>query len=362
MISAGRHQCASCRVCREQTEDYLTCAPPQCSFCVMAALFDLGYEPSEYRSERSSYRGTSIQAFHARFPDDEACLAHVFRTRFGANPACTRCSKPGLWYRIAGTKRFQHPCGQGIWPLTGTIFEHSKIPLQLWFYAMLHFANSASGVPTNFLGRHLGVSHKAAYRMADRIRLHMAALDLEACVGKRGKPVEIRIEYLVGMRTRGYPVRGSAKAVLVADHHTVQTTLIGRARRHVLRKIIADKFARGAVPVTTCSYTHALLTEFGTRRSSAALVDKFVDPSTGTNPIHSFLNYAKRPMHDVYRRVDYTNLWKYLKELEFSFNRRWRSHEIFSDLVGAFPELSPDRCRELEAWSSRSNVAGGASG
>ena len=232
--------------------------------------------------------------------------------------------------------------------------------MPLWFYAMLHFANSASGVPTNFLGRHLGVSHKAAYRMADRIRLHMAALDCPERVGERGKPVEIRIEYLVGMRTRGYPVRGSAKAVLIGDRHAVQSTLIGRARRHVLGKIIADKIAHGAIPVTTCSYTHAVLTEFGTRQSRAALVDEFVDPSTGTNPIQGFLNYAKRPMHDVYRRVDYSNLWKYLKELEFRFNRRRRSHEIFSDLVGAFPRLSPDRCRELEAWSSRSNVAVGA--
>ncbi|RIV85190.1 IS1595 family transposase [Aurantiacibacter zhengii] len=326
----------------------------------MAALFDLGYEPSEYRCERSSYRGTSIQTFHAAFPDNEACLAHIFRTRFGDNPICKRCLKPSLWYRIAGTKRFQHPCGQGIWPLSGTIFERSNIPLQLWFYAMLHYANSASGIPTNFLGRHLGVSHKAAYRMADRIRLHMAALDYKERVGEQGKPVEIRIEYLAGMRTTGYPVRGSAKAVLVGDRHTVQSTLIGRARRHVLKKIIADKLAHGAIPVTTCSYTHAVLTEFGTRRSGAELVDEFLDPSTKTNSIRGFLNYAKRPMHDVYRRVDYTNLWKYLKELEFSFNRRWRSQEIFIDIVSAFPHLTPDHCRELEVWSSRSDVAAGS--
>jgi hypothetical protein len=322
----------------------------------MVAMFDLGFEASDYMSQRPGYRGTSIQAFHAAFPSDEACLTHIFHARFGMTPTCPKCSRAGRWYRIKGTKRFQHPCGQGIWPLTGTIFERSNIPLQLWFYAMLHFANSASGVPTSFLRRHLGLSQKAAYRMADRIRLHMAALDYGARVGQRGRPVEIRIEYLVGMRTTRYPVRGSAKAVFLGDANNVQATVIGRARRHVLARIIADKLVDGAVPVTTCAYTYGVLREFGTRSPAAALVDDFIDPSTGTNPIRSFLHYARRPMHEIYRRVDYANLWKYLKEMEFGFNRRLRSQETFGDLTGAFPDLSAARCGELAAWSSRTNL------
>ena len=322
----------------------------------MTTMFDLGYRAADYKSQRSSYRGTSMQSFHATFPDEEACLAHVFRTRFGVAPSCPKCSRAGRWYRIKGTKRFQHPCGKGLWPLTGTIFERSNIPLPLWFYAMLHFANSARGVPTSFLGRHLGLSHKAAYRMADRIRMHMAALDYASRVGQSGMPVEIRIEYLVGMRTTRYPVRGAAKAVLIGDARSVQATIIGRARRHVLTRIIADKLTTAAVPVTTCAYTHGVLGECGTRQPAAALVGEFVDPSTGKNPIRSFLNYAKRPMHDVYRRVDYSNLWKYLKEMEFGFNRRLRSYETFADLTGAFPDLSIPRRAEIEAWSSRSKA------
>ena len=329
--------------------------------CVrLAAMFDLGYKASDYKSHRPGYRGTSMQAFYATFPNEEACLLHVFRSRFGANPTCPKCGAVRRWYRIRGTKRLQHPCGQGIWPLSGTIFERSNIPRQYWFYAMLHFSNSSYGVPTSFLRRHLGVSHKAAFRMANRIRLQMAALDHASRVGRSGRPVEIRVEYLVGMHTSRYPIRGTAKAVLLGDADNVQATLIGRARGHILARIIADKLVAGALPVTSCAYTHSVLGEFGTRLPAAGLVREFVDPATGTNPIRSFLNYAHRPMHDVYRRVDYTNLWKYLKEIEFCFNRRRRSHEIFADLTGSFPDLSPGRCEELEAWSSRSDAFLGA--
>ncbi|WP_338243164.1 IS1595 family transposase [Aurantiacibacter hainanensis] len=319
----------------------------------MAALFDLGYPASEYKSHRPSYRGTSLQTFHARFPDEEACIAHVFKVRYGLSPTCPKCGRAGRWYRIAGTKRFQHPCGQGIWPLTGTLFERSNIPLQLWFYALLHFANSTYGVPSTFLGRHIGLSTKAAFRMVDRIRTHMAALDFERRVGSAGNPVEVRIEYLAGIRTAGYPVRGSAKAVILGDAHSVQATLIGRARRHVLSQIIRDKCTPGVIPVTSCAYTHSVLGEFGTRTPGAGFVRDPIKTGAGTNPIRSFLIYLKRPMHETYRRVDYANLWKYLKEFEFSFNRRTRSHEIFDDLVARFPDISPGRSALLEAWSSR---------
>ncbi len=316
-------------------------------------MFDLGYPATDYESDRLGYRGCSLQRFREMFPDGEACLKHVFRTRFGAEPVCPKCGPSSRWYRIAGTKRFQHPCGTALHPLATTIFAQSQIPLQLWFYAMLHFSNSTFGVPASFWERQLGLSQKAAYRLGDRLRLHLAALDAEKKVGAPGLCVEIRIEELSGVRTRGYPSRGVARAVIIGDGHDVQTTLIGRARRHTLRAVIADKLVPDAVPVTTCEYTHRVLTEFGTRPTDVSLVPQLPMPGSRGNPITGFLTYFRRPMRNVYRRVDYRNLWKYLKEFEFRFNRRSRSHETFPDMVGAFPLLSSERSSELEFWSSR---------
>lgn len=322
----------------------------------MTHLFDLGYPSTEYKSDRFGYRGTSLQNFYARFPDDEACLRHVFAMRYGDTIECPKCERPGRWYRIRGTKRFQHPCGQGIWPLAGIVFERSHIPLQIWFYAMLHFANSSGGVVTTFLGRQLGLSHKAAFRLADRMRMHMAAIDHDKRVGTPGEPVEIRIETLDGVHTAGHPLRGPAKAVIIGDSKSVQTTLIGTPRRHVLRAIINDKAAAGAVPKTSCKYTYRVLEEFGTRMPSVQLIESFVDPCSRVSPTKSFLNHLRKPMSNTYRRVEYANLWKYLKEFEFRYNRRQRSHRIFPDLIGQFPDLSRSSQEELEGWSSRAQL------
>lgn len=313
-------------------------------------LFDLGYPASEYKSDRPGYRGTSLQAFFERFSGEEACLAHIFQTRFGETPRCRRCGRESRWHRISNTRRFQHSCGQAISPLARTIFERTKIPLQLWFYAMLHFSNSAEGVTSLFLARHLGVTQKAAFRMAERIRLHMAALDQASRLGREGKSVQVRVEKLDGVRT----TRGAATVVFLADDHRVQATVIGRARRHVLHGIMVDKLAPGASPFTSCRYTHKVLAEFGSRSARVPyLPDIFLGDAGHTDPIQSFQNHMRRPMHDSYRRVDHRNLWKYLKEFEFRYNRRHRSHEIFSDLVGGFPDLSPTQCGALEDWSSR---------
>ena len=44
----------------------------------------------------------TMQQFFATFPDDEACLDHLFVTRYGErNVQCPKCSKVGKFYRIA---------------------------------------------------------------------------------------------------------------------------------------------------------------------------------------------------------------------------------------------------------------------
>ena len=219
---------------------------------------------------------------------------------------------------------------------------------------MLHFANSTSGVPTSFLRRQIGLSHKAAFRMADRIRVHLAALDFGSRVGMAVELVDVRVVYLSGIHTAPFPTRGSARAVILGDANSVQATVIGRPRRHSVKAIIADKVAEGAIPVTTCRYTYRVLTEFGSRRPAVVFVPEVPGGSAGGgNPVESFLAYLRKPMHSTYRRVGYTNLWKYLKEFEFFYNRRARSHTTFWDMIGNFPQVTTQQCLKLEAWSSR---------
>lgn len=323
----------------------------------LCQMFNLGYPPHDEVSLRPGYRGTSLQRFFALFPDDDACLFHVFRSRFGVEPICPGCGRASRWYRISSVKCFKHSCGHQISPLAGTVFSRSSTQLSLWFYAMLHFANSTEGVSLNFLSRHLGLSRKCAYRMAHRIRLHLAAFDFGRKVGGGGQEIYVRIDRLRKIRTRRKSQLNAATIFLLADRDHVQATVIEEIRRHQLNRILADKAAPSSKFVTDCYLTYRALSEYGTRRPLAtfhALLEGRALESE--KRAHGFLASFRKPLDTQHRWVTREKLWVYLKEYEFRFNRREASETIFWSMVSSFPQITPKQIDELTAWNWRPNT------
>jgi hypothetical protein len=52
-----------------------------------------------------------------------------------------------------------------VYPCAGTIFQDSRTPLRLWFYAIYLFVATRHGVSGKELERSLGVTYKTAWRM-----------------------------------------------------------------------------------------------------------------------------------------------------------------------------------------------------
>ncbi|MFN0066850.1 MAG: transposase, partial [Limisphaerales bacterium] len=42
----------------------------------------------------------TVREFFQKFPDDEACLSHLFGVRFGQGHVCPKCDRAAKWYRI----------------------------------------------------------------------------------------------------------------------------------------------------------------------------------------------------------------------------------------------------------------------
>lgn len=113
----------------------------------------------------------TINDFFSRFKDDSSCLDHLMQVRYGESIDCPKCGKRGKFSRIKKLPAYQCAwCGHHIHPMSGTPFEHSRTPLQKWFYAMYLFTTSRHGVPAKELQRQLGVTYKCAWRMGHEIR------------------------------------------------------------------------------------------------------------------------------------------------------------------------------------------------
>src|ERR1043166_8065323 len=153
--------------------------------------------------------GPTVREFFDRFPDDEACLNHLFDVRFGQSHACPKCNKKSNWYRFKAERAYACQwCGHHIHPTAGTLFQDSRTPLQLWFYAIYLFTTSRHGVPAKELERQLGVTYKTAWRMGHEIRKHMAEVDGELPLSGQ---VEIDETYVGGRTTGGKRGRGAPR-------------------------------------------------------------------------------------------------------------------------------------------------------
>lgn len=318
-----------------------------------SALFQLGFAPHDCKLHRSSYRGTSLQLMQAMFPTEESVLRHICRVRFGEKPVCDRCHSQDKWYWLRGRRHFLHPCGRTLSPMAGTLFHGTKLPLRLWLYAMLHFANSPQGVNGRFLSRHLGIGKTATSRIVERIRLHLAALDKNKKLQSPTQKLFVRLVSIRRVYASPPNPKKSVPVFLMSDGRAVQSTVLKLSRPSHLRTSIKNKSVQNSKAFTTCFHTFRVLSSYNMKTSSVNLIPcyirerpDFFDPTLG------FLVLLRNSLKDEYRCVHRKHLWLYLKEFEFRFNRRWQSQNTFWDMLSDFPTFEQTELDSLRRWNS----------
>jgi transposase len=130
--------------------------------------------PKRSRASESEY---SLMEFSREFPDDAACLKHLWRSRFsedGEHAYCPKCRRERKFHRVTSRPSWScDSCGRHIHPTAGTIFHKSATSLQLWFYVMYLMTGTRCGVSAKSIEREIGVGYKTAWRMCDLIRAHL---------------------------------------------------------------------------------------------------------------------------------------------------------------------------------------------
>ena len=182
----------------------------------------------------------TVRQFFEIYPDDDACLEHVMKVRFGLRHTCRKCGvvdasfhrhKAGKGGALRKAYICAH-CGDNLYPCAGTIFQDSRTSLQSWFYAIYLFCVTRHGVSGKELERALGVTYKTAWRMGQQIRMLMKrAESFEIMQGH----VELDEMYVGGHR-KGPSGRGAAgKTVVIGAAERGGRTVARVARNRDLR-------------------------------------------------------------------------------------------------------------------------------
>lgn len=288
----------------------------------------------------------TIQQFFTLFPDDDTCLDHLFRTRFGEQVECKKCHRISKFYRITAELAYSCPwCGDHLHPMVGTPFEKTHTSLQRWYYAMYLFTATRHGVSAKELQRQFGCSYKTAWRMGHEIRKYMAALDGDDLLsgevevdetfvggkrpGKRGHRAGLEKTVVMGMLDR---TSGEVIANVVPD--TKSGTLIDNVRQHVAKgsTVHTDEW-RGYAKLEAYGYVHETVNH---------AAGEYVRGKSHTNSIESYFGILKRSIRSTHINVSEKHLPKYLKEFEYRMNLR-KVPKLMFDLMLSFHRLSTPR-------------------
>lgn len=288
----------------------------------------------------------TVREFFKQFPDDETCLAHLFETRFGQGHVCPKCERSARWYPLRAESAFSCQwCGHHVHPMVGTIFEKSRTPLQLWFYAIFLFTKTRHGVSAKELERQLGVTYKCAFRMAQRIRLHMGAIDGDEPLGGEGEIVEIDEAYIGGARKNEYGRKHKTVVIGMVERGEggrITAEVVPDATGATLRGAIHENVAKGSELHTDMhpAYAHLDKQGYDLRRINKEELGAYVTGDGVTvNAVENFWRHLKCSIQGTHVSVSKKHMAKYVKEFEYRFNRRMTPSAMFSELLTRFPEL-----------------------
>ncbi len=291
--------------------------------------------------------------FIREFPDDEACLQHVWRERYapdGEHAGCPRCETERVFKRYATKDNrpawYCQTCGFRIHPLKGTIFERSSTSLQLWFYAMYLITSTRCGISAKHLERELGVTYKTAWRMFNKIRNHLMTQDDEPLSGEveadetfmggKLRNADRRRAAAEGRNPRNQWIRNDRPIVFGAVERggRVRTTIIpnsqartvqGKVREYVLPEsmVYTDDW-RGYLSLGKRGYTHR-------RINHSARI--YVDGNVHTQTIDGFFGLFKTGVRGAHHSVSHKWLQGYLNEWTWHYNRRDSETPMFRELI-----------------------------
>jgi transposase-like protein/predicted RNA-binding Zn-ribbon protein involved in translation (DUF1610 family) len=279
----------------------------------------------------------TIREFFKLYPDEDTCLEHVMRTRYGQRHACTACGKSAHYYRLKARKAYScEYCGHHVYPCVDTPFAKSRTPLQLWLFAMYLFCASRNGVAAKELQRQLGVTYKCAHRMGHEIRKYMGEVDGNAPLGGNGI-VEADEAFIGGVDRRGHEDKFIVLGA-VERGGEVQTEVISDRREITVIPELKTMLVPGARVVTDEHGAYRALPSEGFPHATINHSAKeYVRGPIHTNTIESFWAQLKRGINGTYIHVSEKHLPKYLSEFEFRFNLRTAPYVMFQTLTLAFP-------------------------
>ncbi|MDF2444801.1 MAG: transposase [Moraxellaceae bacterium] len=274
----------------------------------------------------------STMQFLKMFPDADSARVYLEKRRWNGKPVCPHCEKAQRVQvrQVTGFYRCL-ACKKDFTVRTGTIFERSHVPLNLWLYAMYLMVTARKGISSLQLSKELGITQKSAWFVQQRIR--------EACGNgsNKGKGGDFMLSGIVEADETyigGKEMNKHASKKLKAGRGTIgKTAVMGLRERggRVDALVISDtkaKTIKSAVRASVapgsvlCTDEHVSYT--GMPEYAHFVVNhsakQYVDGMANTNSIESVWALLKRGFYGTHHHFSVKHLQRYVDEFTFRLN------------------------------------------
>lgn len=264
------------------------------------------------------------------FQDANKAREYLENLRWPNGPVCPHCgsinehyqlkgksTRPGLWKCKDCRKQFS--------VTVGTVFERSKIPLNIWLQATFLLCSSKKGMSAHQIHRMLGITYKTAWFMCHRIREAMT-VNPAGLLGSGGGTVEADETYWGNERgkkkRRAYHHKMKIVS-LVEREGDVRSFHIPHVNGHTLRPILRAQIAEEARLMTDDARVYGPLGGiFSFHGVVSHSAKQYVDGDITTNSIESVFSLLKRGLNGTFHHVSEEHLQRYLHEFDFRYNLR----------------------------------------
>ncbi len=275
---------------------------------------------------------TTIQEFEKKFPDDDACLEHIFNLFYGKNHKCPKCHKRGF-YRAKKYKYYSCAwCGYKLSPLAGTIFHKSPTSLKAWFFAIYLMNTSKNGVAAKEIERQTQVTYKTAWRMMDQIRKLMRPQD-----SKLRNKIEIDDTYIGGKHEgkRGRGAEGKAIVFgMVERDGEIKAEVVENLKAKTLMPIIQENVEENSQIISDELKSYALVTKHGFDHEAVKhAVKEYVRGIIHVNNLEGFWSQLKRSIDGTHHWVSPQHLQSYVDSFAWRYNHRDSQIPLFDLLL-----------------------------
>ena len=261
------------------------------------------------------------------FKDNATCIAFLEQQRWGKNPICPHCGNKEVYRTNRGFKC--KSCEKKFTVTVGTVFENSKIKLNIWFAAIYLCTAHKKGISSLQLHRDLGVTQKTAWFMLPRIRemLRQKKSPLlqgtiqadETFVGGKNKNrhADKKVE-----ESQGRSVKDKTPVFGLVNEGKVNTEVIPDTKATTLKPIIEAMVEKGAIVVTDewngysglgIDYNHQII-----KHNEG----KYKHNEFHTNSVEGFWSLLKRGIFGIYHYASPQHLNRYCDEFSYRYNTR----------------------------------------